>query len=403
MATQKLAVPPLSSVLNLFDFEAVARRVLTPNAWAYYSSGADDELTLRENHSAFHRIWFRPRVLRNVRDVRLETVFLGSPTKLPIYITATALGKLGHPQGEVALTRAAGTRGIVQMMPTLASCSLDEMMDAAVPGQSQWFQLYVNPNRELTRKIVQHAEARGCKGLFITVDAPALGHREKDMRTKFEIDAPKVQGSVSERTQGAARAISGFIDPTLDWDDIRWFRSITKMPIALKGIQTAEDALLAHQHGIDAIVLSNHGGRQLDTSRSAIEILVEVMSALEHEGIVGKMEVYVDGGFKRGSDIVKALALGATGVGIGRPFLYAMSGYGQEGVERALDLLKDEMEMVMRMLGARSLKELTRSMVITKDLTTHAGVSIRDNLSEQIYEPLAYTSVDPAKLPASKL
>ncbi|TPX35791.1 hypothetical protein SmJEL517_g01894 [Synchytrium microbalum] len=381
--------PPLAAMFNIFDFEGVARKVLKPEAWAYYSSGADDELTLRENHAAFHRIWLKPRVLINVKDVDISTTMLGTKVKLPIYITATALGKLGHPEGEVVLTRAAHTRGIVQMMPTLASCSLAEMTEAAQPGQTQWLQLYVNTDRENTRKIVEDAEKRGVKGLFITVDAPQLGRREKDMRTKFVDEAPDVQDeSTVERNQGAARAISKFIDPALCWADIPWFRSITKMPIALKGIQSGEDAVTAAQYGVQAIVVSNHGGRQLDTGRSAVEILPEVVSALKEAGLHGKMEIYVDGGFRRGTDIFKALALGATGVGLGRPFLYAMSGYGQAGVERALDLLRDELEMCMRLMGTPTIADITSARVLTKNLESHVGAPPRDVLADAVYDPL---------------
>lgn len=344
--------PDVTECFNLMDFEvcstfvptkaqAVARQVMKKTAWAYYSSGADDEITLRENHSAFQRIWFRPKILVNVEKVDYTTTMLGTPVSMPIYITATALGKLGHPEGECVLTKAAKTHDIIQMIPTLASCSFDEICDAAVEGQCQWMQLYVNKDRKITKRIVQHAEGRGVKGLFITVDAPQLGRREKDMRSKYNEGAAKVQtdeGSV-DRSQGAARAISSFIDPGLCWDDIEWFKSITKMPIILKGVQRAEDALKAVEFGLAGVVLSNHGGRQLDYARSGIEVLVEVMDALKKKGWEKKLEVYVDGGVRRATDIIKAVCLGAKGVGIGRPFLYAMSSYGQQGVERAIQCL----------------------------------------------------------------
>jgi L-lactate dehydrogenase (cytochrome) len=307
-------------------------------AWAYYSSGADDETTLRENRNAFQGIWFRPKILVDVTKIDYSTTMLGTKVSMPIYITATALGKLGHPEGETVLTRAAKTHDIIQMIPTLASCSFDEIRDAAEGDQVQWMQLYVNKDREITKRYVQHAEKRGVKGLFITVDAPLLGRREKDMRSKYDGAAAKVQTDEKsvDRSQGAARAISSFIDPGLCWDDIYFFRSITKMPIILKGVQRAEDALKAVEYGVDGVVFSNHGGRQLDYARSGIEVLVEAMDALKKKGWEKKLEVYVDGGVRRATDIIKALCLGAKGVGIGRPFLYAMSSYGQEGVERAI-------------------------------------------------------------------
>ncbi|KAI8978081.1 FMN-dependent dehydrogenase-domain-containing protein [Pilobolus umbonatus] len=335
-------MPRIDEMYNSFDFEATAKTVLKPDAWAYYSSGADDEITMRENHNAFHRIWLRPRVMVNVKHVDASTTLLGSKTTLPIYISATALGKLGHPEGEVVLTRAAGKRNIIQMIPTLASCSFDEIVDACVdPQQTQWLQLYVNTDRAVSERFVRHAESRGMKGLFITVDAPQLGRREKDMRQKYSEDAPdemEKNATQVNRDEGAARAISSFIDPSLCWEDIAWFKSITNMPIVVKGIQTSEDAVLAAQHGCQGVVLSNHGGRQLDFAPSAIEILADTMDALRVEGYDKKFEVFIDGGIRRGTDIFKAIALGAKGVGLGRPFLYAMSTYGEEGVLKLIDL-----------------------------------------------------------------
>ncbi|KAF3237979.1 hypothetical protein TWF192_010734 [Orbilia oligospora] len=306
--------PALDQCYNLLDFEAVAKRIMKKTAWAYYSSGADDEITLRDNHSAFHRIWFRPK----------------------------------------------------------------------------WLQLYVNKNREITRKIVCHAEKRGCTALFITVDAPQLGRREKDMRSKFEDNGSSVQndnGDSMDRSQGAARAISSFIDPSLSWKDIPWFKSITGMKIVLKGVQRVEDVIKACEAGVDGVVLSNHGGRQLDTAPSGIEILAAAMPILKERGLENKIEIYIDGGIRRASDIVKALCLGARGVGIGRPFLYAMSAYGLAGVDRAMQLLKDEMEMNMRLIGAPTIADLEENMVDTRAVALHS-TAIKDTLSLRAYDPL---------------
>lgn len=291
----------------MHDFEALAAQLLKEKAWAYYSSGADDEITMvsfssgkesgwdeqkldmeqrtemeqiwtdllcqyppcsqRENHLAYHRIWFRPRILRNVSKVDYSTKIFGHKTSMPVYITATALGKLGHPLGEVNMTKAAAKHGVIQMIPTLASCSFDEQVDAAEQGQVQFFQLYVNADRERTRKIVKHAEDRGIKALFITVDAPQLGRREKDMRMSFDQEedsnVQKSGGDGVKRDEGAARAISSFIDSSLEWKDIAWFKTITKLPIILKGVQCWEDAVMAAEAGCQGVVLSNHGGRQL--------------------------------------------------------------------------------------------------------------------------------------------
>ncbi|PRP87041.1 cytochrome b2 [Planoprotostelium fungivorum] len=380
--------PPLDQMLNLMDFESVARDVMKKEGWGYYSSGGDDEITLRENHLAFQRIWLRPRVMVDVSKIDMRTTMMGSESSLPLYITATALGRLADPEGEVVLTRAAYSEGIIQMCPTLASNSLEEMIKARKPGQTQWYQLYVNKNRQLTEKIVKKAEDGGMKALFVTVDAPALGRREKDMRNKFAASAPDVQKGQVNRQQGTARAISTFIDPSLSWKDMQWLKTMTKMPIVLKGIQTGEDALLAYKYGAKAIVVSNHGGRQLDTARSGIEALAEVVEALKEVDREGKMEIYVDGGIRRGSDIFKAIALGAKGVGIGRPMLYSLAAYGQPGVERAIQLLKDELEMVMRLMGTPTIADIKREMIDTKSLSLHFVPAPRDHLTESIYEPM---------------
>ncbi|KKK12511.1 cytochrome b2, mitochondrial precursor [Aspergillus rambellii] len=354
-------MPPLAACYNLMDFEAVAREVMKRTAWAYYSSGADDEMTLRENHSAFHKIWFRPRILVDVETVDFSTTMLGSKCAIPFYVTATALGKLGHPEGEVVLTRAAHDHGV------------------------QWLQLYVNKDRAITQRIVERAEARGCRGLFITVDAPQLGRREKDMRSKFSDVGSSVQaaGDSIDRSQGAARAISSFIDPALSWRDIPWFQSITTMPIVLKGVQCVEDVLRAVELGVQGVVLSNHGGRQLDFARSPSK----------------KIEIYIDGGVRRATDILKALCLGATGVGIGRPFLYAMSAYGQPGVDRAMQLLKDELEMNMRLIGATTIADLSPSMLDVRGLVGgHPAAVPLDTLTLGAYDPLQAPRFSQAKL-----
>ncbi|KAI1489466.1 FMN-dependent dehydrogenase [Biscogniauxia mediterranea] len=382
--------PLLSQCYNLLDFEAVAKNTMKRGAWGYYSSAADDEITLRENHAAFHRIWFRPKILVDVREVDFSTTMLGTKVDAPFYVTATALGKLGHPEGEVCLTKAARKHNIIQMIPTLASCSFDEIMDAAEGDQVQWMQLYVNQDRAITERIVKHAEKRGCKGLFITVDAPQLGRREKDMRSKFTDQGSDVQsGQETDNSQGAARAISSFIDPSLSWKDIPWFQSITKMPIILKGVQRVEDVLKAIDAGVQGVVLSNHGGRQLEFAPSAVEVLAETMPVLRQLGLESKIEVYIDGGVRRATDIIKALCLGARGVGIGRPFLYAMSAYGVEGVDRAMALLKDEMEMNMRLIGCTAVDQLNPSLVDTRNLSAHVTPVPADNLTTKVYDPLA--------------
>lgn len=389
--------PDLGQIYNLNDFEFVARHTMEKVAWGYYSSGSDDEITLRDNHLSYQRILFKPRVMVDVTNIDLSTTMLGIKTSVPFYITATALGKLGHKDGEKVLTRSAAKQDVIQMIPTLASCSFDEIVDEATDKQTQWLQLYVNSDREICKSIVQHAEKRGIKGLFITVDAPQLGRREKDMRLKNVEDLSHVQGEGddADRSQGAARAISSFIDTGLNWKDIKWFRSITKMPIILKGVQTVEDSLLAVEHGVDGIVLSNHGGRQLEYSKPPIELLAELMPILRKRNLHNKLEVYTDGGVRRASDILKAICLGAKGVGIGRPFLYAMSTYGDDGVVKAIQILKDEMIMNMRLLGTPTIDRLNENYVDTRTISRYVP---EDKLFGNVYEPLVSPLFKDSKL-----
>eukprot|EP00808_Paulinella_micropora_P021715 g55641.t1 len=396
-AVAKWVKPPLEAMINIADFESVAAHTLSQQGWSYYSSGADDEITLRENMMAFRRIWLKPRILVNVKTINMSSSILGHECSLPLYITATAVAKLAHPDGEVALSKAAGKSGVIYMVPTLSSRSLDEMLESRPAGATQFFQLYVNADKKATASIVRKAEGGGVKALCITVDAPCLGRREKDMRLKMTFQATNVQkeddkeGKV-DRSQGVARAISSFIDPSLNWKDIAWFKTITNLPIILKGVQCAEDAVLAYKAGCQGVVLSNHGGRQLDYARSGIEILPEVMSELRKIGAHDKMEVWVDGGIRRGTDIFKALALGAKCVGVGRPTLYALAAYGQEGVEKALSIFKDELEMCMRLAGTPTIADIGPSHVDARALGMHTLSVPTGHLYDSIYEPLRAAS-----------
>lgn len=378
--------PDIGQIYNLNDFEYVASKTMEKTGWSYYSSGSDDEITLRQNHLSYHQYYFKPKILVDVSDIDTCTTMLGAKVDAPFYITATALGRLGHPDGEKVLTRAAAKQNIIQMIPTLASCSFDDIVDEAIDSQTQWLQLYVNSDKQIVKGIVQHAEKRGIKGIFITVDAPQLGRREKDMRLKDFQDISHVQGDGEEadRSQGAARAISSFIDTSLNWNDLQWFRSITSLPLILKGVQTVEDSLKAMEYDVQGIVLSNHGGRQLEFSKPPIDVLYELTSYLrQSKRSLNGFEIYIDGGIRRATDILKAICLGAKGVGIGRPFLYAMSTYGDDGVFKAIQLLKDEMIMDMRLLGARSIDELGWDFVekITRPVPD-------DKLFSSVYKPL---------------
>ncbi|THB75263.1 MAG: hypothetical protein D6B25_12270 [Desulfobulbaceae bacterium] len=382
--------PVLETMLNCFDFESVASQTMTEEGWGYYSSGADDEITLRENHTAFQRIWFKPRILIDVKQIDMSTTILGHPSSLPLYFSATALGKLADPEGELAISRAAASSEVIYMLPTLSSYTLDEMLAVREPSQVQFAQLYVNAKREQTEAYIKRLEAGGAKALFVTVDAPQLGRREKDMRNKFTKNADVQKGQQVDRNKGVARAISEFIDPGLCWADLDWIKSITALPIILKGVGCGLDTVMAYQAGCAGVVLSNHGGRQLDTARSGIEILVEAVASLSHHdpNWRDRFELFVDGGIRRGSDIFKALALGATAVGIGRPVLYSLAAFGQPGVERMCALFKEELTMVMRLMGTPSIGNISAAHVLHDSLNSHVPAQACDHLQLDTYEPL---------------
>jgi L-lactate dehydrogenase (cytochrome) len=281
------------------------------------------------------------------------------------------------------------------MLPTLSSYTLDEMLAQRAPGQEVFSQLYVNPERSRSEQYVKKLEEAGVKALFVTVDAPQLGRREKDMRNKYTEQGSSEQTDDDEdgqvdRSQGAARAISSYIDPGLCWEDVPWMKSITKMKVLLKGVQCAEDAVRAYNEGLNGCVLSNHGGRQLDTCRPGIEVLPEVMEALKEAGATKEsFAVMVDGGVRRGADVFKAVALGATAVGMGRPVLYSLASYGEKGIVKMVRLLQDELQMVMRLSGTPDVASITSEHVITKNLSDHIVPLPLDHLVHTTYQPLS--------------
>ncbi|SPO43108.1 related to L-lactate dehydrogenase (cytochrome b2) [Moesziomyces antarcticus] len=361
-------LPSLGSVLNLDDFERIANTILSDQAWAYYSSAADDEVTYAQNRAAFQRIVFRPRILRAIGEVDCSVRLIDSHGKgydssLPVYISPAAMAKLGHPDGELNLTRGAGKAQIIQGISANASVGLDEMLDNRKEGQPIVYQLYVNKDRAASERILKKVEDKGCSAVMLTVDAPVMGKRERDMRVKGdEVEMGVDHGKdVKAKGGGVAQAISGYIEPNLTWDDIKWFRKTCKLPLYLKGIQTVEDIELAVKHGVEGVVISNHGGRSLEYAPAPIDVLVELRQ--RRPDLFDKIEVFLDGGVRRGTDVLKAVALGAKAVGLGRPFLYAQSGYGEAGVTRAIQILEDEIHRGMRLLGVSSLDQLTPEMI----------------------------------------
>lgn len=411
--------PPLEAVLNLHDFEAIAQRVMVrtgkKEAWDYYSSGADDELTYNENVSAFQRIWLKPRILVDVANVDTSCTILGSPSSTPVYLSAVAMCGMGHEDGELAWARAAGNEKSIFMVPNLNSKGFSNIVNARQTSeQPLWFQIYVNPDRDVVLDQIRDCEAAGILALCITVDSAVAGKRERDLRNKLarQIDnrrrkeaeaiaaGKSAAGSKgSEKLAGPAAATinkgggkkrkAGSYanrDPALNWDDVAWFKSKTTMKIVIKGVQTGLDAVKAAQMGCDAIVLSNHGGRNLDTSRSGIEVLPEVMRDLREAGLEKSIDVFVDGGIRRGTDVLKCIALGAKAVGLGKPAVYAMSAYGQAGIERMLQILREELEMSMRLCGVTKLSDLTPAHVNAMDLERHGGAGTPIPPSPYVYK-----------------
>lgn len=360
-------LPKLSRVFNLHDFEVMAKGILTPTAWAYYAGGADDEYTLNENHQAYRRLMFHPKVLVDVRSVDLSTEMLGQRTEAPFYCSAAALAALGHDDGELSIARGCKKEGIVQMISNSASYGVEEIVSAAreVPGTvAQWFQLYVKPDRAQSVAKIRQCEDLGIRAIFITVDTPVLGRREADFRVRLPDEEDDNENDNDNDDSFAV--MNNYEDPGLCWDDISRFRQTTTLPIAVKGIQRVEDAVRAAEMGVNAVVLSNHGGRQMEFSRAPIDVLAEVMPALRERNLHHQMEVYVDGGVRRGTDVLKALCLGAKGVGLGRSFLYANSCYGEKGVIKAIHLLKHEVAVGMKLLGVTRVEELGPEMVLRR-------------------------------------
>lgn len=376
--------PPINSVYNISDFEHISKEILTPNAWAYYSSAADDEFSLRENHYAYLRIFFHPKVLTDVQNVDISTEMLGSKVDAPFYCSAAAQARLGHPDGEISIARGCGRENIIQMISSSSSNTFDEILDAARPDQPQWFQLYVLPDRSFSYKMIDKCKLRGIKGIFVTVDTALLGRREKDMRFRmFDNDNDDLE---TESLAKEKDPIMSFKDPGLTWDDIRKFKQATDIPIVIKGVQRVDDVLLAIENNIDGVVLSNHGGRQLDFSRAPIEVLADVNKVLKQKNLENKIEIYIDGGVRRGSDVIKALCLGAKGVGLGRAFLYANSCYGEKGVVKAIRMLKEEMTLDMKLLGVSNISQLTPELLDLRRL--QGGSHHSDHLYNSAYEPL---------------
>jgi isopentenyl diphosphate isomerase/L-lactate dehydrogenase-like FMN-dependent dehydrogenase len=341
-------------LVNVWDYEAVAADRLEAGAYGYYAGGAGDELTLRDNVDAYRRWQLRPRVLVDVAEPSTTTTVLGREIGLPVLVAPVAYQRLAHRDGEVAMARAAASAGTVMCLSTLSTSTPE---DVAATGAERWFQLYVFRDEGLTREMIERARDAGFTALVLTVDTPVLGRRERDVRTGFtippEMGVPSLgRGGV---TPGEALAL---MSSSVSWRDVERFAAIAGLPVVVKGVLTGEDARLACEHGAAALVVSNHGGRQLDGVAATIDALPEVVAAVE-----ARIEVLLDGGIRRGADVVKAIALGARAVLAGRAPLWGLAVDGETGARHVLELLRAEIELALQLVGARTPAELSAGHV----------------------------------------
>ncbi|KAJ2597217.1 hypothetical protein GGF39_003145 [Coemansia sp. RSA 1721] len=363
--------------VSLDDFERHALATLDRNALDYYRSGAQDMHTLRDNQRAFDRIALRPRVLRDVSRIDTATKLLNHQISSPICIAPTAMQRMAHDSGESATARAAQRTNTCMCLSSWSTTSIEDVALAAPGNAPRWMQLYVYKDREATKKLVERAQDSGYEAIALTVDTPFLGRRLADIRNKFQLpdhltmanfaDQAKTQVAAKANIQNAAENASGLasyvasqIDPTLSWRHVAWVKSVAKIPVLVKGILTAEDAKLAVDAKVDGIIVSNHGGRQLDTVPATIDVLEEVVKAVN-----GRVPVYLDGGVRRGTDVFKALALGAKAVFLGRPVLWALKYNGEDGVVEMLEMINEEFRLAMALSGCVRVSDINRDHVRT--------------------------------------
>jgi len=368
-SAQKAAVIAApDQAINVFDFESAAREKLPPAHWAYMATGVDDDATLQANRTGFSKFQIRPRRLVDVTRVDTTTEIFGAKWKTPIIIAPAGSQRAFHPQGEIATAKAAASRGHLQILSTVTTTSVEDV--TAARGGPVWYQLYPTSNWNVAQAMIKRAEATGSPVLVLTVDLPA-GRNTETLTRAMRVDTRKCSNchEASGPAVGFSRkpmfdkldlnGVDDLFAPGLNWDFVRRLKDTTKMKLVLKGIVTREDAQLSVKHGVDGIIVSNHGGRAEESGRSTIECLTEVI-----EAVGGRMPVLIDGGFRRGTDIFKALALGARAVCIGRPYLWGLAAFGQPGVEKVLDMLRAELELIMKQAGVTSLDQAKRAYVV---------------------------------------
>lgn len=348
----RLGSAELAAIVNLHEFEALARARMTGPNFDYVGGGSWDEITLAENDAAWRASRFLPRVLTDIRSVDVAGAFLGAPSTLPVAIAPMAAQAMAHPDAEGAMARAASAAGIPMMLSTSASMTPEAVAEAA-PGMDGLFQLYLIGDLGYTRSLVERAAAAGYRAIALTVDLPVLGYRERDRRSGFALPSMPNVDAAAGADRGRYAGLDDQRSLGLTWADLAEIRSWSPLPLILKGILAPDDARLAIDHGVDAIIVSNHGARQLDRSLATADALPGVV-----EAVGGRIEVWVDGGIRRGLDVAIALALGASGVLVGRPFFWALAAGGQAGVERAIAILREELEIALPLLGASSVAGL---------------------------------------------
>jgi 4-hydroxymandelate oxidase len=352
--------------LNLVELEQLARERLSAMAYDYYASGSLDEHTLRENVAAWGRIPLHYRVLTGVARRDLATTVLGTPVSMPVLVAPTAFHRLACADGELATARAASRAGTVMILSSLSNTRVEDVCAAA--SGPVWFQLYVYKDRAATAALVARAEQAGARALVLTVDAPLLGRRERDVRNRFHLPpglrvenlSAAGHGDVGEPTgdSGLAAYVAAKLDPALAWADVAWLRSISRLPVLVKGIVRPDDARLAAAHGASAVVVSNHGGRQLDGAPATADVLGRVVDAAGD-----RLEILVDGGVRRGADVLRAVALGARAVLVGRPVLWGLSVDGEAGALAVLETLREELDHAMALAGCAQVLEITRALL----------------------------------------
>lgn len=358
----------LQDAINIADLERIASTAMEQSARDYYASGSDDERTLAGNRHAWARLALRYRVLVDVSERSAKTTVLGHEIATPMLVAPTAFHKLAAEQGEAATARAAGRAGTIMINSTLSTTRVEDVVAAA--SGPVWFQLYVYRDRGATEALVERAKAAGCNALVLTVDAPLLGTRERDVRNRFtlpeglQIENMLAAGSADlpagALESGLAAYFAKLIDPSLTFDDLAWLAKVSGLPVVVKGVVRGDDATRALDAGAAAIVVSNHGGRQLDTSIATADALREVVDAVGDRG-----EVYVDGGIRRGTDVLKAIALGARAVLLGRPVLWGLGAGGEDGAFRALEMLTSELDLAMALAGCPTVAEITADLLAT--------------------------------------